>query len=249
MGGLARGPAPPLYARLRLKCGRSSVVEHNLAKVGVESSNLFARSSRFEKARSLRPGFSCFWRSGRREFARGCPALDASSPVHAGLNIEVRKNTILTAEIWSQEGASGRSEMGGKRTCRLGRQAAPLAMILILAILFAPALIGLPLAAWVYPWRKPVMRPYLWFVVALTIPLVVVLLLPALFTQPLVTCQDSPLNYLPLLVATGSVVLAAVLIATARGYRLFVTGIAIALCPPTALMSLVALMSLAGCWI
>ena len=25
-------------------CGRSSVVEHNLAKVGVESSNLFARS-------------------------------------------------------------------------------------------------------------------------------------------------------------------------------------------------------------
>jgi hypothetical protein len=26
------------------ECGRSSVVEHNLAKVGVESSNLFARS-------------------------------------------------------------------------------------------------------------------------------------------------------------------------------------------------------------
>jgi hypothetical protein len=29
----------------RAPSGRSSVVEHNLAKVGVESSNLFARSS------------------------------------------------------------------------------------------------------------------------------------------------------------------------------------------------------------
>ena len=29
--------------------GRSSVVEHNLAKVGVESSNLFARSKNFNK--------------------------------------------------------------------------------------------------------------------------------------------------------------------------------------------------------
>ena len=43
--GLAMDRAFPLYARLRLKCGRSSVVEHNLAKVGVESSNLFTRSS------------------------------------------------------------------------------------------------------------------------------------------------------------------------------------------------------------
>lgn len=118
-----------------------------------------------------------------------------------------------------------------------------------LAILLAPALIGLPLAARAYPWRQPSVRPYLWFVVALTAPLLVVFLLQALFTLPPGTCEDRPLNYLPLLVAAGSVVLAAVLIATARGYRLFVIGIAIALCPPTALMSLVAVKSLAGCWI
>jgi hypothetical protein len=35
------------------RCGRSSVVEHNLAKVGVESSNLFARS--------IPPGFLEEW--------------------------------------------------------------------------------------------------------------------------------------------------------------------------------------------
>ena len=29
------------------RCGRSSGVEHNLAKVGVEGSNPFARSSRY----------------------------------------------------------------------------------------------------------------------------------------------------------------------------------------------------------
>ncbi len=33
-----------IYYHLRMS-GRSSVVEHNLAKVGVESSNLFARSN------------------------------------------------------------------------------------------------------------------------------------------------------------------------------------------------------------
>jgi hypothetical protein len=39
--------ALPLAAAITTSgCGRSSVVEHNLAKVGVESSNLFARSRR-----------------------------------------------------------------------------------------------------------------------------------------------------------------------------------------------------------
>jgi hypothetical protein len=33
--------------------GRSSVVEHNLAKVGVESSNLFARSNKFEGQQTI----------------------------------------------------------------------------------------------------------------------------------------------------------------------------------------------------
>src|SRR4028119_532838 len=58
----ARLTLPPGSAhkrRLRtdqLTSGRSSGVEHNLAKVGVEGSNPFARSSVFNQADSERPG-------------------------------------------------------------------------------------------------------------------------------------------------------------------------------------------------
>ncbi len=45
---------------LRNGCGRSSGVEHNLAKVRVESSNLFARSSFETKGRSEMSGLVCF---------------------------------------------------------------------------------------------------------------------------------------------------------------------------------------------
>ena len=38
----------PNFGRCRYAGGRSSGVEHNLAKVGVESSNLFARSNFFQ---------------------------------------------------------------------------------------------------------------------------------------------------------------------------------------------------------
>jgi len=38
-----------MMARLDMKRGRSSGVEHNLAKVGVEGSNPFARSSKTAK--------------------------------------------------------------------------------------------------------------------------------------------------------------------------------------------------------
>jgi hypothetical protein len=37
----------------KLKCGNSSVVEHNLAKVGVASSNLVSRSNILKKPRML----------------------------------------------------------------------------------------------------------------------------------------------------------------------------------------------------
>ena len=131
----------------------------------------------------------------------------------------------------------------------MGRKAAPFAVILILAILLAPALIGLPLAAWAYPWRKPVVRPYIWFIAAFLAPLVILFLLQSLFTLPPGTCAERAINNLPLLVAMTSVAMALGLIVKARGYRLFITGIAVAICPPTALWSLVTVMSMAGCWI
>ena len=56
-------------------CGRSSGVEHNLAKVRVESSNLFARSN-WSKTPAGNAGF--FMSNGRRLFLRSlcitCPA-------------------------------------------------------------------------------------------------------------------------------------------------------------------------------
>jgi hypothetical protein len=45
------------------------VVEHNLAKVGVESSNLFARSSWNLKSPAS-AGLFAFWRHGPPEFAK-----------------------------------------------------------------------------------------------------------------------------------------------------------------------------------
>lgn len=117
------------------------------------------------------------------------------------------------------------------------------------AILLAPALIGLPLAAWAYPWRKPMLRPYLWFVTALVAPVITLLLLQSLFTLPPGTCTERAINSLPLLLVMANVATAIGLIVKARGYRLFITGIAIAVCPPTALWSLVTVMSMAGCWI
>ncbi len=120
---------------------------------------------------------------------------------------------------------------------------------MILAILLAPSLIGLPLAAWAYPWRKPVVRPYIWFVTALVVPLTILFLLQALFTLPAGACTERAINKLPLVLAFADVALALGLIAKARGYRLFIAGLAIALCPPTVLWSLVTVMSMAGCWI
>ena len=51
-----------LKCELHFCCGNSSGVEHNLAKVGVASSNLVSRSIGF-KFREFLPG----WRNGRRK--------------------------------------------------------------------------------------------------------------------------------------------------------------------------------------
>ena len=58
-------PAAPPTRRDCLGCGCSSGVEHNLAKVGVEGSNPFARSRQSQDLRSMQasdlPAFFAFW--------------------------------------------------------------------------------------------------------------------------------------------------------------------------------------------
>ena len=122
-------------------------------------------------------------------------------------------------------------------------------MFFYLALLLFPALVGLPLAAWGYPWRSPAVRPYVWFALALAAPLLVMFLLQAAFGLPAGTCTDRPLNDAPFWLAGADILIATVLLIRARGYRRFVAGLAIALCPPTLMWAIVATMALAGCWI
>jgi hypothetical protein len=73
---IALAPPPPPHYQAAMECGRSSGVEHNLAKVRVVSSNLIARSKitdiflglmRFAAAFPMRgtpqtpPQFSLLW--------------------------------------------------------------------------------------------------------------------------------------------------------------------------------------------
>ena len=69
-------------------CGCSSGVEHNLAKVGVEGSNPFARSNSFERGNP----------SKRRPLGRlSCLGLKQTGPLHAGAGPAVtRGHTSLT---------------------------------------------------------------------------------------------------------------------------------------------------------
>src|SRR5436190_19068769 len=80
----AFGIGLPLTARVRrhLGCGCSSVVEHDLAKVGVEGSSPFARSNSLNTGNDLADSFgsqqSCVLRSGTfggRRFAPGLTML------------------------------------------------------------------------------------------------------------------------------------------------------------------------------
>lgn len=118
-----------------------------------------------------------------------------------------------------------------------------------LALILFPALVGLPIAAWGYPWRKPAVRPYLWFALALAAPLAVIIGLQTTLGLPPGSCVERPLNNAPVWLAGVDVLIATGLLIRARGYRRFVAGLALALCPPTLMWALVATMSLAGCWI
>ena len=122
-------------------------------------------------------------------------------------------------------------------------------MFTILAVLLAPALLGLPIAAWAYPWRKPVARPYAWYLIALATPLLLMVLLQVLFGLPPGTCSETPLKYIPPLLALAGGGLVVALLAKGSGHRLFIAGLAIAIYPPTILWSVLTMMSLAGCWI
>jgi hypothetical protein len=124
-----------------------------------------------------------------------------------------------------------------------------IADLALLAILIAPAGFGFPLAARSYPWQRPTVGPYLWFVLVLSAPLLALLILQTFFTPPAGTCLDRPLNDLPLWVAASSIALAIALLIMAPNHRCFMAGIALALCPPTVLWSFSVTMSLAGCWI
>ncbi|ATQ41245.1 hypothetical protein CSW64_01875 [Caulobacter mirabilis] len=122
---------------------------------------------------------------------------------------------------------------------------------MLMLFLFAPVLspIGLAIAAWAYPWRTPSLRPYIWFVLALGLPLLALFALQALFGLPAGSCVERPLNVAPSILALASVALGVGLAVRFKTHRRFVVGVALAICPLTIFWSIVAAMSLAGCWI
>jgi hypothetical protein len=119
--------------------------------------------------------------------------------------------------------------------------------ILLLAPIISP--VGLGIALWAYPWRKARLQPYLWVALTLLAPLAVLVLLVEAFGLPAGSCVDRSLNYLPLVVAAGSVVLAVALSWKLKEQREFVVGASLAACPLVLFGSMLATMNLAGCWI
>lgn len=117
--------------------------------------------------------------------------------------------------------------------------------------LFAPLVspLGVALAAWSYPWKRAAFRPCAWYAAALLAPLAFLVTLQGAFGLPAGSCVERPLNNVPIGVAAASLVLAIVLVARAKGLRMFVTGAAIAATPLTLCWSIITVMSLAGCWI
>src|SRR4051794_28585156 len=96
----AFGIALPLPAlnRRQFGCGCSSVVEHDLAKVGVEGSSPFARSKILQQARVCRPklkrpavgGLFAF----RQHAARACPPRYGSALGHP---FQAASNHVVTS--------------------------------------------------------------------------------------------------------------------------------------------------------
>jgi hypothetical protein len=117
--------------------------------------------------------------------------------------------------------------------------------------LFSPLLspLGIVIAALGYPWRQPVAKPFIWYIAALLLPLLLLVGLQAKFALPAGSCVDRPLNYLPYWIAGASVLLAIALSVLAKSARRFVVGAAITITPLTLFWSMVTVMGLAGCWI
>lgn len=117
--------------------------------------------------------------------------------------------------------------------------------------LFSPILtpFGLGLAFWAYPWRMHPVRPYLWVVLLLLAPLLCIIALQTAFGLPAGSCVERSLNDVPMILALISIIGGVVLTLFAKGYRRFVAGVALAVCPITLAWSMIAVMSLAGCWI
>lgn len=63
------------------------------------------------------------------------------------------------------------------------------------------------------------------------------------------SCVERALNNVPIILALISIIGGGVLTLVAKGYRRFVAGVALAVCPITLCWSMIAVMSLAGCWI
>ena len=117
--------------------------------------------------------------------------------------------------------------------------------------LFSPVLtpFGLGLALWSYPWRAHPVRPYLWIVLVLLAPLLCMIALQVAFGLPAGSCVERSLNNVPIILALISIIGGVVLNIIGKGYRRFVAGVALAVCPITLDWSMIAVMSLAGCWI
>lgn len=117
--------------------------------------------------------------------------------------------------------------------------------------LFSPILapFGLGLALWAYPWRTHPVRPYLWIVLILLAPLVCMIALQTAFGLPAGACVERSLNNVPIILALISIIGGVVLTVLAKGYRRFIAGVALAVGSITLSWSMIAVMSLAGCWI
>ncbi|WP_439472593.1 hypothetical protein [Brevundimonas sp.] len=120
--------------------------------------------------------------------------------------------------------------------------------MLLIGLVFV-AVLGIGIAALLYPWRKPVWRPYLDIIVLLLAPLVVIATLQAVFALPPGSCVERPINNAPLILAiieAGLGIVTAIIFPRARWFAIV---LATGLFPITLGWAFIATMSLAGCWI
>lgn len=121
--------------------------------------------------------------------------------------------------------------------------------MLIYVCLALWVLVGVSAAAMLYPWRRPVVRPYLDIMRLLISPLVLMVLLQTAFGMPPGSCVERPLNYAPLSLIAIGLAISVALPFIFREVRRFTIALAAALLPLTIGWGLITTMSLAGCWI